>query len=131
MVDGPRSREKQKVITFFNARAFTATAKVNSRVYYCEPYNKMLVLIHMPDTTGTPTDILLDLEWSDDKVTWYKFMVNYWGDLRWEDTGAPYNESVEVDVLAPYVRFSATSAGASAQAYFTLTVKGIFNEKLA
>lgn len=120
---------KQTTNTFFNALAFPATAKVSATSFYCESYDELLVEVYMPDTTGAPTDMLIDLEWSDDNVTFYKYMQDFWGDLRWEDTGAPYTECLTVPVRAPYIRFSATSAGADASNYFTLTVKGIFTKK--
>lgn len=122
-----RRFKRQKVITFFKVKELVTTAAYTSNSFYCAPYNEAVVLIYMPDTTGAPTDILIDLEWSDDEVTWYKFMVDYWGDLRWEDVGAPYSEGIFLKILAPYIRFKATSQGASAQAYFTLSLKVVFN----
>lgn len=122
-----RRFKRQKTVQFFDAKALITTSAYVSKSFYCAPYIDGLIEIYMPDTEGAPTDILIDLEWSDDGANWFKYMVDYWGDLRWEDAGAPYNESVKVKILAPYIRFKATSQGASAQAYFTLTLKMIFN----
>ena len=111
---------------FFDAKKLTTTSAYTSEGFRCEPYSRMLVLFQIPDTTGAPTDLLVELEFSYDGVTWFKYMRDAWGDMRWEDTGAPYNECFDAPVLAPYVRFKATSQGASASAYFTLTLDAIF-----
>ena len=125
---GWEGRFKRQIIkTFFTKKALITTDAYVSESFYCAPYQNALVEIYIPDTTGTPTDLLIDAEFSDDGVTWFKYMDVYWGDLRWEDVGAPYSESVPLRILAQFIRFKATSQGASAQAYFTLSLKVIFN----
>jgi len=119
--------KRHKLFQFFNALPLITTNAYYSKSFYCAPYKEALIEIYIPNTVSTPTDILISAEFSDDGATWYKYMVDYWGDLRWEDVGAPYSECVKLPILAPYIRFKAISQGATTQAYFTLTLKAIFN----
>ncbi len=119
--------KRQRFINFFDALPLITTDNYYSESFYCAPYANALIEIDIPDTTGTPTCILIAVEWSHDNANFYKYQNDFYGDLRWEDVGAPYKESFSLPVLAPYVRFRTISQGASAQAFFTLTLKCIFN----
>jgi hypothetical protein len=78
-------------------------------------------------STGSPTDIVFDVEFSHDNVLWYKYTNWFYGDLRYEDlaTESPgVYESVSFPCAGRYMRVKIT--GTVGQASFNTTVYAEF-----
>ena len=77
------------------------------------------------DSTGTPTDILFHVEFSDDNSNWYKLTDWWYGDLRYTDTQTitALKESMGYYIQGRYVRLRAVVTGGSAGNIFTVTAK--------
>jgi hypothetical protein len=65
------------------------------------------------DSTGTPTDILFDVEMSPDNSNFYKIGWGFLQDLRYDDTvcATAINESILIEKLDRYVRLVVTATG--------------------
>ena len=76
-------------------------------------------------STGQPTDILFDVEFSDDNSNWYKLTDWWYGDLRYitAQTTTRIKESMGYYIQGRYVRLKATVTGGDATNYFTITAK--------
>jgi len=73
--------------------------------------------------TLTPTDLTMELQFSDNTTDWYPLATTPWSNMVWEDGGAPYMESHTIPLVARYVRLSAVGTGCDANNYFTITAK--------
>jgi len=114
---------RRKTVKFIDNVTFDATTTTaTSESFKCEPYKQFIVLIEL-DVTGAPTDILYDIEYSDDGGKFYKLMNGPFGDLRYEDAGGDLIEAVTGYVIAPYMRIKATATGTGQGATFRTTVK--------
>ncbi len=89
-----------------------------------EDYRNFVLYLNI-DSTGTPTDILFHVDFSDDNTTWYKLTDHWYGDLRYEDTATAdgITESMGYYIQGRYVRLRAVVTGGGAAAYFTVTAK--------
>lgn len=78
-------------------------------------------------STGTPTDIAIDLEVSADGSQWYKKADTYWADLIFDDTvcSSAIDRAYTFDIDDSYrwLRFTvtATGVGAASTTSFTLS----------
>lgn len=119
--------KRQKTIILINAITFNAvTTSKSSTIFEVRPYRNGLLLINL-DVTGAPTDILFDLEFSDDQVNWFKYIIGPFGDLRYEDAAGDKKECLNFPILAPFMRLSATARGTDASKTFLITAKSILN----
>jgi len=87
-------------------------------------YRKFQLLIDLAVTLA-PTDIVIRVEFSDDDVTYYRYVEGPFGDLRYEDVAGAKLESVPGKCIAPYMRIYVVATGTDATNKFTLTVKAI------
>jgi len=117
-----------KTVTFIDAETFGAGAVAyTSDSYRCAGYKEFELLTKLV-VVGAPTDIVVDVEISDDDETFYKIMDWEFGDLRWEDSAGNLNEAVRRKLCANYIRLVATPSGTGAGATFTLTAKLILGK---
>ena len=102
----------------------TITDTYTSSSIHAEDYRKFVLYLTI-SSTGQPTDILFDVEFSDDNVNFYKLTDLWYGDLRYEDTATAdgIRESMGYYIQGRYVRLTATVTGGSATDYFTVTAK--------
>jgi len=122
-----RDWRRQKTVTFVDEVTFNASVTTyTSDVYEVAPYANFLLLVNL-DVTGTPTDIYINVQFSDDGATWYKYMRGPFGDLRWEDTAGDKMECIDGPILAKYMRLYLVASGTAANATFKMTVKAILN----
>lgn len=122
-----RNFKRQKTVIFIDNITFNDVITVKtSNPFYSAPYATFL-LLHKIVVTATPTDIVIEIEFSDDKVNWYKYIRTPFGDLRWEDAAGDKLESIDGLVLAPWLRVKVTATGTTAVNKFTSTVKLILN----
>lgn len=122
-----RAHKRQETIVFVDGVLFNSAAEVyTSSPFECAPFANFLLLVNL-DVTSTPTDIYIDVQFSDDKANWYKYMRGPFGDLRWEDSAGDKKESLDGPVLAPWMRLYLVSSGCDADNTFKMTVKSIFN----
>lgn len=86
-----------------------------------------LMLLEIKVTpTASPTDLLIELEFSDDDITFYKYMEGPFGDLRYEDAAGSKLESLLVKLAARYVRIKVIAGGTDGTNKFNVTIKGSF-----
>ena len=117
--------KRHDVVTLINAVTFNASVTSFTGYSFEVPaYYKALILINL-GVTLAPTDIIISIEFSDDNINWYKYMIGPFGDLRYEDAAGAKTESLSMPVMAKYMRAKAVATGTSATALFTLTVKAI------
>ena len=110
-----------EVRTFWNSYNVQDNVEHNSDWYPCHDSKKFLLLINLAACTLAPTDLKIDVEFSDDKVNWFKYQNDPFGWLKYEDTAPPLKECVSGDCIGLYVRVSITGAGCSGANYFTIT----------
>ena len=91
---------------------------------YTRDFRNFVLYLNI-DSTGSATDILFDVEFSDDNVTFYKLTDWWYGDLRYTDTqtAAGVLESMGYYIQGRYVRLTTTVTGGDGTNYFTVTAK--------
>jgi len=114
---------RKKTITLIDAQVFddVTTTKTSTSIDI-SAYRWFELLIDLA-VTGTPTDLLIEAEVSDDDTTFYKHMRGPFGDLRYEDTAGDLREAIGDVCPSNYLRVKATATGTTALNKFTLTVK--------
>ena len=118
---------RQKTVTFIKKISFDADITTyTSEPFHCAGYRDGLLLINL-DVIGAPTDIVFNVEFSDDRSNWYKYMIGPFGDLRYENAAGDKMESVNFPVLAPHMRIKGVATGTGQGAIFLMTVKAILN----
>lgn len=116
---------RQKTVTPVSAILFNSAALAyTSPVFQVAGYRDLLLLINL-DVTLAPTDIRIDLQFSDDQANFHKYMIGPFGDLRYEDSAGDLKESLNAPILAPYMRIYVLSSGCDANNTFLLTLKTI------
>jgi len=86
----------------------------------CVPFHEFLLMLSITVTLA-PTDIVFSVEFSDDNVTFFKYMNGPFGDLRYEDAAGNKAEAISGKCLGKYVRLTATATGTSAANKFTVS----------
>lgn len=118
---------RQKVVEFVKGITFNSAGMTyTSEEYHSVAYREFVLLVNL-DVTGAPTDIYINVEFSDDRATWYKYMNGPFGDLRWEDAAGDKKEAISGPILAPWMRLYLVSSGCTATKTFKMTVKVILN----
>ncbi len=114
---------RQKTIKLIDAITFNAsvTSKTGS-IFEVPAYRRGLLLIDLV-VTSSPTDIVFNLEFSVDRINWYKYMIGPFGDLRYEDAAGDKTECLDFPILAPFMRMRAVATGTSGSNKFLTTVK--------
>jgi hypothetical protein len=84
-------------------------------------------------STGTPTDIIFELEFSVDGTNWFKKADTYWADLRFDDTvcsgsGWSRRYSFDLSEATGWIRIKATATGVGATETTSFTVSSAFLE---
>ena len=116
-----------KTIRLFDVSEFNASVtSITSKSFFCEPYKKFSLLLDLA-ITGTPTDILIEVKFSDDNAKFYKLMNGPFGDLRYEDSAGNLLEEIQGECRASYGHVKATATGTSGANKFTLNAKMVFN----
>lgn len=111
--------------TFVDAVVFNTTDETyTADGYDVVEYRHFLLLIDL-EVTGTPTDIQIQVRFSDDDTTYYRLMIGPFGDLRFEDAAGNKTEALVGRCLSTFMDIHCISSGCDASNYFTLTVKGI------
>ena len=100
----------------FNNVTTTAT----STGIRCVPFHEFMLMISLAVTLA-PTDILFAVEFSDDNVTFFKYMNGPFGDLRYEDAAGDKAEAISGKCLGKYIRVTATATGTDATNLFTVS----------
>ena len=111
--------------TLIDATTFNATtATETSDAVFMQDYGHFTLYTSI-DSTLTPTDIVIQVQFSDDGVTFYNYTRGPFGDLRWEDggTATALNESIDGEVAGRYMRVIVTCTGTDATKKFLVTVK--------
>lgn len=119
--------KRQKTITLIDNITFDAsTTSKNGNLFEVRPYSMALILVDLA-VTDTPTDIVISLEFSHDRISWFKYMIDAWGDLRYEDAAGDKKESLDIPILAPYMRAKAVATGTDGTHKFTLNLTAVLN----
>jgi len=117
-------RRVKTVVALNNVVFDNVTTTRTSSSIHCEPYSKFSLFIDLK-VTGTPTNLLIGVFFSDDNIKFYKLMNGFWGDLRYEDTAGDLMECVQGRLTGSFMQIKATATGTSATDKFTLTVKAV------
>lgn len=116
---------RYEAVHFIEDVLFDSTDETKtSDSFRCAAYNKFLLLINL-DVTSTPTDILIDVEFSNDNSAFFKYMRGPFGDLRYEDAAGDKKECIDGDVQAQYMRLKLTSSGCTSSKTFRMDVWAI------
>lgn len=77
------------------------------------------------DSTESPTDIVIEVQFSPDNTNWYKFMNDFFGDMRWTDTETADGvaECVCYNNVGRYMRLVATVTGGDGSNFFAVTAR--------
>lgn len=119
----PGDLTKQAVSTLIDAVVFNSAAEAyTSAAVDCSGYRKFLIEMNV-DVTLVPTDLNIQVQFSDDNATFYNYMNGPFGSLMYEDGAGDKLECVSGDCLAQYVRLYILSSGCDATNKFTLTAK--------
>ena len=114
---------EQAVSTLVNAVVFDSAAEAyTSAAVDCSGYRKFLLEMNV-DVTSVPTDLNIQIQFSDDNATFYNHMNGPFGSLMYEDSAGDKLECVSGECLAQYVRLYVLSSGCDASNTFTLTAK--------
>ena len=98
---------------------------------HTEDYRNFVLYLNV-GFTGTPVaqpnqiNILLDIEFSDDNITWYRLTDWWYGYLNYTDaqTATALLESMGYYIQGRYIRLNATVTGGTEDVdYFTVTAK--------
>ena len=88
-------------------------------------FHRNFILYIWLQSTGTPTNIVYEVQFSHDNSTWYKYMNWFYGDLRYEDTAnlSPGTyESVSFPCAGRYMRIRVVATGLSSSNIFITKV---------
>jgi hypothetical protein len=119
--------KRVKTVVLLNNTEFNdVITAVTGPTFNCEPYRTGLLLINLA-VASAPTDIVFDIQFSDDNAHFFSYVIGPFGDLRYEDSAGAKKECMEFPILAPYMRVVVTATGTTSSATFTATVKAILN----
>jgi len=88
-------------------------------------YSQGLLFLDI-DSTGSPTLVQIEMQFSDDNgTTWYKLANGFMGSLVYEDTetASGLNECVEIPLTGSLMRLVATATGTDGSNSFDITAK--------
>jgi len=119
-------RRVKTVVALANVVFDNVTTTRTSSSIHCEPYSKFSLFVDLK-VTGTPTDLLVEVFFSDDNIKFYKLMNGPFGDLRYEDSAGDLMECIQGRVDGSYMQIKATATGTTAANKFTLTCKVVFS----
>ncbi|MEK7180669.1 MAG: hypothetical protein AAB706_04285 [Patescibacteria group bacterium] len=117
----------QKTVIFIDAQTFAASTSYDKlERFQCGKYRFFDLIVDV-DVTGTPTLLTVNLEFSDDGITWYKLMNGPFGDLSFGNAAGDLKECIQGKINSPYCRITATVSGTDASNTFKLTAKMNFS----
>jgi len=87
-------------------------------------YREFLLILDLA-VVNAPTDIVIRVEFSDDDSTYYRYINEPFGDLRFEDTAGAKKEALRGKCVAPFMRVYVAAAGTDGTDKFILTVKAV------
>jgi len=87
-------------------------------------YREFLLILDLA-VANAPTDIVIRVEFSDDNSTYYRYINEPFGDLRFEDTAGAKKEALRGKCIAPFMRVYVAATGTDGTDKFILTVKGV------
>lgn len=118
----------QKIHTFVDAVVFNSADETYTATGIdASDYREFSLLIDLA-VVSDPTDIQIQVRFSDDDVTYRQLMNGPFGDLRYEDGAGAKAEAINGKVSAPYMDIHVISSGCEAGKTFTLTVKTVLSK---
>ena len=119
--------KRQKTLKLIDAVTFNATTtNATGKLFEVPAYSNALICCDV-DVIAVPTDILIDIQFSFDRIKWFKYMLGPFGDLRYEDAAGDKKECLPILILAPFMRGYAIATGTGAVNMFKLSVYAILN----
>lgn len=108
----------------------SGSATATSRAVDCSRFTRGILMFHL-ESVGTPTDVVIDLEFSPDGgTTWFKKSDTYWADLRFDDTvctGAGFERAYAFDCDGDdFIRFTVTGTGVGATGVTSFTFDDVY-----
>lgn len=121
-----KEMKRSPIFTLINATTFDDDpTSENSAAIDVSKFRKFL-LTYSLEKANTPTDIVLQVQFSDDGgTTWFDYTNDFYGDLRFDDTavGSGIKEAVQGDIGGRLFRLAVTATGTDQTDTFTLTAK--------
>ena len=116
---------KQKVVVPVNAEVFNNGQKsYTSGNIDSEGYRKFL-LRNILAVSGAPTDIKINVQFSQGGATFENYMRGPFGSLMYEDSAGAKSEAIDGECLGAKMRINVVATGTDAAKTFTLTCKVI------
>lgn len=116
---------KQAGSTPVNAQVFDdAQSSYTSVEIDCSGYRKFLLRIRLA-VTDTPTNIKINVQFSQDGATYENYMRGPFGSLMYEDSAGSKNECIEGECPGAKMKIDVVATGTTAAHKFTLTCKVI------
>jgi hypothetical protein len=114
---------KQAGSTPVNAQVFDDTqAEYTSAEIDCSGYRKFLLRVRLA-VTAAPTNIQVNVQFSQGGATYETLMNGPFGSLMYEDTAGAKNECIEGECLGAKMKINVVATGVSDVNKFTLTCK--------
>jgi len=98
-----------------------------SRAVQCDGFRKFTLLVNK-NVANTPTNIEVQVQVSDDGVTFYELKNGPFGSLFYERTAGQEYDAQSGDLAVKFLRVVCTATGTTAVNTFTLTVKVVLAE---
>ncbi|RLF35612.1 MAG: hypothetical protein DRM99_04290 [Thermoplasmata archaeon] len=85
-------------------------------------YNRFVLCVDK-SATGSPGNLIVQVQVSPDGESWYDLLSGPFADLRWEATAGDQHEAVSEDCAFCYMRVKVSATGTTATDTFTCSVK--------
>jgi len=117
-------------LTDLEVELISGAATATSIAVDCSRFTRGILQFHL-ESVGTPTDVVIDLEFSPDGgTTWFKKADTYWADLRFDDTvctGSGFERAYAFDCDGDdFARFTVTATGTGATGVTSFTFDNVF-----
>lgn len=118
---------EQETITLVDGVVFDVDAETYTATGVdVSDYRDFLLLIDLA-VVGAPTDLQIQVRFSDDDSKYRQYMNGPFGDLRYEDAAGAKAEAIHGKCLGPYMDIHVISTGCDGSKTFTLTVKAVLS----
>ena len=117
---------RSTVQTFQSAVVLNVTTFNNSSNFDSSPYRAALVFVDAVISAGTPTELRLRAQFSDDAgTTWHNYEDDGWGEMTWT-AGFPILQARRLPEIGRLIRFRIEGTGTDGSNTFTVTITAEF-----
>lgn len=117
-----------KVLKIFSSQMFsTSGAVATSSLFHVFGYHQFKLLVDV-GVTGTPTDLQIYIQFSDDMANWYNYVNGPFGSLFYTAASGDRKECLDGKLLPPYIRSYVVSTGCDSSNTFSLSLKAVISD---